>query len=52
MNVNDIVRERIEQARRITAAKKRARAEFAEARRYGLRARHAAKYARYKRETP
>ncbi|MFD6914050.1 hypothetical protein [Streptomyces virginiae] len=46
MNVNDLVQERIEEARRKTAAKKRAREELAEARRCGLRARHTAKLRR------
>ncbi|WP_327282285.1 hypothetical protein OG723_12305 [Streptomyces sp. NBC_01278] len=47
MNVNDIVQERIDAARRKTAAKKRARQELAEARNCGLEARHAAKLRRW-----
>ncbi|MFI1148707.1 hypothetical protein [Streptomyces sp. NPDC020817] len=43
MNVDDIVAERIEQARRKAAARKRAREELAEARRRGLAQRHAQK---------
>lgn len=43
MNVNDIVAERIEQARQRTAARKRQREELAAARQRGLQARHAAK---------
>lgn len=43
MNVDDVVRERIEAARRKAEADKRRRAELAEARRHGLAKRHAAK---------
>lgn len=46
MNVNDIVQERIDEARRKTAAAKRRREELAEARRRGLQARHADKLQR------
>lgn len=46
MDVNDLVQQRIAEARRRTAARKRQRAEFAERRRYGLAARHAAKLRR------
>ncbi|MFD6939649.1 hypothetical protein ACFWAP_26310 [Streptomyces goshikiensis] len=46
MNVNDIVQERIDAARRKAAAKKRAREELAQARQRGLQARHAAKLRR------
>lgn len=46
MNVDDIVRERIEAARIRAERRKRQRAELAEARQYGLRARHAAKLIR------
>ncbi|MFF1336360.1 hypothetical protein ACFVYT_00315 [Streptomyces sp. NPDC058290] len=52
MNVNDIVQERIEQARRKTAAKKRAREELAEARNSGLEARHTAKVRRWAKDQP
>ncbi|MFF3617726.1 hypothetical protein [Streptomyces sp. NPDC002467] len=50
MNVNDIVAERIEQARRKDEQKKRRRAELAEARQHGLQARHAAKLRRWNKE--
>ncbi|MFD4135545.1 hypothetical protein [Streptomyces goshikiensis] len=50
MNVNDLVQERIDAARRKTAAKKRARQELAEARLYGLEARHTAKLRRWNKE--
>lgn len=43
MNINDIVAERIEQARWKAAAAKRRRQELAEARRRGLLLRHAQK---------
>jgi len=43
MDINDIVAERIEQARQRAAAERRRREELAAARRRGLRARHAAK---------
>jgi hypothetical protein len=43
VDVNDVVRERIEQARRKAEAEKQRRAELAEARRAGLAARHARK---------
>ncbi|MFD3698505.1 hypothetical protein ACFWUZ_20540 [Streptomyces sp. NPDC058646] len=46
MNVNDIVQEQIDEARRKTAARKRAREELAEARQRGLQARHTAKLQR------
>lgn len=52
MNVDDVVQERIEAARRRIARQKRQRAELAEARQYGLRVRHAAKMRRYNREAP
>lgn len=48
MNVNDIVQERIEEARRKAAAKKRARQELAAARLRGLQARYTAKLRRTK----
>lgn len=50
MNVNDIVEERIEAARRRIALRKRQRAELAEARRYGLQARKRAKMRRRHRD--
>ena len=43
MNVDDVVRERIERARLKAEAEKQRRAELAAARRRGLAARHAAK---------
>ncbi|MFE5139271.1 hypothetical protein ACFRDV_16610 [Streptomyces fagopyri] len=43
MNVDDVVRERIEQARRKAEEEKRRRAELAAARRRGLAFRHAAR---------
>jgi regulator of protease activity HflC (stomatin/prohibitin superfamily) len=43
VNVDDVIRERIEQARIKAEREKRRRAELAEARRHGLAARHAAK---------
>ncbi|MEU5195231.1 hypothetical protein AB0G86_14415 [Streptomyces scabiei] len=43
MNVEDVIRERIEQARIKAEREKRRRAELAEARRAGLARRHAAK---------
>jgi hypothetical protein len=52
MNVNDIVQERIDEARRKTAAKKRQRQELAEARQRGLEARHTAKLRRWNKEQP
>jgi hypothetical protein len=52
MNVDDIVAERIEQARRKTAAKKRRREELAEARNSGLEARHTATLRRWNKEQP
>ncbi|MFC8724309.1 hypothetical protein [Streptomyces bacillaris] len=45
MNVNDIVAEKIEAARRKSANNKRRREELAEARRHGLARRHAQKLA-------
>ena len=50
MNVNDLVQERIDAARRKAAAKKRARKELAEARLSGLEARHTAKLRRWAKE--
>lgn len=49
LNINDIVAEQIEQARQRAAAEKRRREELAAARRRGLRARHAAKLSRQRR---
>ncbi|MGW6905673.1 hypothetical protein [Streptomyces sp. NPDC054940] len=46
MNVEDIVRERIEAARIRAERRKRERAELAEARQYGLTARHRGKLIR------
>jgi hypothetical protein len=46
VDVNDVVRERIEAARRKAELEKRRRAELAAARRAGLARRHAAKLAR------
>lgn len=43
VNVDDVVRERIEAARRKAEQEKQRRAELAEARRHGLAKRHAAK---------
>ena len=43
MNVEDVIRERIEQARIRAEREKRRRAELAESRRRGLAARHARK---------
>ena len=50
MNVNDIVAERIEAARRKIERRKRQRAELAEARRYGLEARKRQKLRRRSKE--
>ncbi|WP_413753066.1 hypothetical protein NRF20_20795 [Streptomyces sp. R-74717] len=50
MNVDDVVRHRIAEARRKDEQKKRRRAELAERRRYGLQARHAAKVRRWDKE--
>lgn len=50
MNTDDVIRERIEQARRKAEQKKRRRAELDEARTHGLQARHAAKMRRWARE--
>ncbi|WP_185893808.1 hypothetical protein [Streptomyces sp. WAC05950] len=52
MNVNDLVAERIEQARRKDEQKKRRREELAEARIRGLQARHTAKLRRWNKEQP
>ncbi|MEU7726136.1 hypothetical protein AB0B78_12945 [Streptomyces sp. NPDC040724] len=52
MNVNDIVAERIEQARRKIEQKRRRREELAEARRHGLQARHTAKLRRWNKDQP
>lgn len=46
MDVNDVVRERIEQARRKAEQEKRRREELAAARKKGLAFRHAAKLRR------
>jgi hypothetical protein len=46
VNVDDVVRQRIETARRKAERRKRQRAELAEARRYGLHARKQAKIRR------
>lgn len=46
MNVEDIVQERIAEARRRIARRKKEREELAEARRYGLEARKRAKLRR------
>lgn len=43
MNVNDLVQERIDAARRKIAADKKRREELAEARKHGLARRHAQK---------
>ncbi|MCX4541452.1 hypothetical protein [Streptomyces sp. NBC_01565] len=48
--MNDLVQERIDEARRKTAAKKRARQELAEARIRGLEARHTAKLRRWNKD--
>ncbi|MGW2584512.1 hypothetical protein ACWCYZ_24835 [Streptomyces virginiae] len=52
MNVNDIVAERIEQARVKAEQKKRRRAALAEARQHGLQARHTAKLRRWAKDQP
>ncbi|WP_078657299.1 hypothetical protein, partial [Kitasatospora aureofaciens] len=52
MDVNDVVAEKVEAARRKIANDKRRRQELAEARRHGLAARHAQKLARLSRYTP
>ncbi|MGW6584435.1 hypothetical protein [Streptomyces globisporus] len=49
MNVDDVVQERIEAARRKIANDKRRRQELAEARRHGIAARHRQKLARLSR---
>lgn len=46
MDVNDVVAERIEAARRRVAAEKERRTQLTEARHHGLQARHAAKLRR------
>ncbi|MGW7107003.1 hypothetical protein ACWGHU_12680 [Streptomyces xanthophaeus] len=52
MNVNDIVAERIQRAHWKIRQRQRERQELAEARRYGLRARHNAKMRRRNKEKP
>ncbi|MCX5270981.1 hypothetical protein [Streptomyces virginiae] len=51
-HVEEQVQARIEQARRKTAARKRARQELAEARNSGLEARHTAKLRRWAKDQP
>ncbi|MEV7054107.1 hypothetical protein AB0N95_01380 [Streptomyces microflavus] len=52
MNVEDLVQERIAAARRKIANDKRRREELAEARKYGIAARHRQKLARLSRYSP
>lgn len=49
-HVEQQIAERIEQARRKAEQKKRRRAELAEARQYGLQARHTAKMRRWNKD--
>lgn len=52
MNVNDVVAEKVEAARRKIAADKKRREELAEARKHGIAARHRQKLARLSRYSP
>lgn len=52
MNVNDVVAEKVEAARRKIAADKKRRQELAEARKHGLAARHRQKLARLYQYSP
>ncbi|MFF5919560.1 hypothetical protein ACFY8C_14560 [Streptomyces flavochromogenes] len=50
MNVDDIVRARVAEAKRKAEQRKRRREELAERRKYGLQARHAAKMRRWNKD--